>query len=454
MHATRWISRSGLAFMLPALLPMASAQQGQPIAGYQLLTTVTIPGGLAGNDISWVDSANARYYLADRGNATASPVIGPRVDVIDTQNNSFVTSIPLPAASNGILAIPRAHELWVGLTNSTVAVIDTTTNGITHMISTGGTARADEVAYDPEDRLILIANDLDTPPFVSFISAANYSVVKKLNYDGVSAHKSTGGIEQPVWDDTTEMFYITIPATDVNPNGEIDELSPVTLGVTRTFPSTCKGPSGLALIPNQRLMTACGDVVDIVSGKVVTTVSGTGGDEIWYNAGDQRVYFGSGVNVPVVDANTYTLLTTLVVGQPAAAPLPAISTHSLAADADNNEVLVAVAAAGTGTGTGVGIQIWRNGASLTAVPNPIPVTGGAVVGTATISWKAPNAQVIEVHIGSPSGALFTQDGNRGAMTTGAWVTDGMTFYLQDVTGGKALTAANTLATAVVHLQKM
>src|SRR5579863_3148845 len=103
MHATRWISRSGLAFMLPALLPMASAQQGQPIAGYQLLTTVTIPGGLAGNDISWVDSANARYYLADRGNATASPVIGPRVDVIDTQNNSFVTSIPLPAASNGIL---------------------------------------------------------------------------------------------------------------------------------------------------------------------------------------------------------------------------------------------------------------------------------------------------------------------------------------------------------------
>jgi hypothetical protein len=32
------------------------------------------------------------------------------------------------------------------------------------------------------------------------------------------------------------------------------------------------------------------------------------------------------------------------------------------------------------------------------------------------------------------------------------VTDGMTFYLQDISGGKALTADNTLATVVVRLQ--
>ena len=76
-----------------------------------------------------------------------------------------------------------------------------------------------------------------------------------------------------------------------------------------------------------------------------------------------------------------------------------------------------------------------------------------MVGTATISWKAPNAGVIEVHVGSPSGPLFTQFASRGSATTGAWVTDGMTFYLQDVTGGKPLTADNTLATAVVHLQQ-
>src|SRR5579863_1708127 len=114
MHTTKLLSLSGLAFMLPAMFQPALAQQGQPIAGYKLLQTITIPGGLAGNDISWVDSANARYYLADRGNATATPPVGPKVEVIDTEHNRFVTAIPLSSAGNGILAIPRAHELWVG----------------------------------------------------------------------------------------------------------------------------------------------------------------------------------------------------------------------------------------------------------------------------------------------------------------------------------------------------
>jgi parallel beta-helix repeat protein len=93
------------------------------------------------------------------------------------------------------------------------------------------------------------------------------------------------------------------------------------------------------------------------------------------------------------------------------------------------------------------------GPSFTASPNPIPVTGSAFVGTTTLSWNAPDAQVIEIHIGSPDGKLFTRYGNRGSMNTGTWVPDGMTFYLQDVTGGKPLTADYTLASVVVHLQR-
>ena len=82
MFATKLFSMSGFAFMLPTLLSLASAQQGQPIAGYQLLRTITIPGGLAGNDISWVDSANARYYLADRGNAGEGHGFSPDRDAV------------------------------------------------------------------------------------------------------------------------------------------------------------------------------------------------------------------------------------------------------------------------------------------------------------------------------------------------------------------------------------
>src|SRR5215471_18566282 len=178
MRARRPLSLFGLASMLPALLPLASAQQGQPIAGYQLIRTIAIPGGLAGFDISWVDSANARYYLADRGNATATPPVPPRIDVIDTLNDVFVTSINLPAGANGVLSVPRAHEIWVGLSDSTTAVVSTDDYTIRHIISNGGKLRADELAYDPEDRIILIANDRDTPPFITFIDAASYTVLK------------------------------------------------------------------------------------------------------------------------------------------------------------------------------------------------------------------------------------------------------------------------------------
>jgi len=93
------------------------------------------------------------------------------------------------------------------------------------------------------------------------------------------------------------------------------------------------------------------------------------------------------------------------------------------------------------------------GPSFTASPNPIPVTGAATLGVTTLSWSAPDADVVEIHVGSPNGPLFTQMGTRGSIQTGLWVSDGLTFYLQDVTGGKPLTSDYTLATLVVHLQK-
>jgi parallel beta-helix repeat protein len=93
------------------------------------------------------------------------------------------------------------------------------------------------------------------------------------------------------------------------------------------------------------------------------------------------------------------------------------------------------------------------GPSLTASPNPILLTGAALYGMTTISWSAPDSQIVDLRIGSPDGKLFATVGNRGSIQTGAWVFDGMTFYLQDVTGGKPLTSENTLATLVVRLQK-
>ncbi len=93
-----------------------------------------------------------------------------------------------------------------------------------------------------------------------------------------------------------------------------------------------------------------------------------------------------------------------------------------------------------------------SGNSITASPNPIPVQGGNL-GQTTISWNAPNASVVEIRVGSPTGQLFAMQGKSGSMMTGSWVQEGTTFYLVDVSNGKTASAANVLASVVIRLQR-
>ncbi len=111
----------------------------------------------------------------------------------------------------------------------------------------------------------------------------------------------------------------------------------------------------------------------------------------------------------------------------------------------------------TSTPLNVVVNVPSPQGTLTASPNPVvivtPTFTAPIGGTTTIQWSAPTAATVEVHVGSPTGTLFAGGGNKGSATTGAWVTDGMVFCLQDTSGGKPLTGANTLAVLVVHVQQ-
>jgi hypothetical protein len=97
------------------------------------------------------------------------------------------------------------------------------------------------------------------------------------------------------------------------------------------------------------------------------------------------------------------------------------------------------------------VRVQERTGSISANPNPIVVPGGGP-GATTLSWTSAGTTTVEVHVGSPSGPLFSRSGTGNASsTTGAWVTDNMVFYLQDVTGGRPLTSANTIATTTVRV---
>ncbi|MBV9084854.1 MAG: hypothetical protein JOZ62_19420, partial [Acidobacteriaceae bacterium] len=91
------------------------------------------------------------------------------------------------------------------------------------------------------------------------------------------------------------------------------------------------------------------------------------------------------------------------------------------------------------------------GATISANPNPIASAQGGL-GQTTVSWNCPQCTRAEVHVGSPSGVLFSAGGSTGSATTGVWVTDGTVFYLQNASSGTATSSANTVATITVQVQ--
>jgi hypothetical protein len=115
---------------LLALLAGAVSFAKEELGPYQLLTTIQIPGNLAGGfDISWVDSASERYYLAERTTVKG----GGRIDVIDAEHDTFLYSIGgfrgnqgsrFNSGPAGVLVIHKENELWAGDGDSTVKVVD------------------------------------------------------------------------------------------------------------------------------------------------------------------------------------------------------------------------------------------------------------------------------------------------------------------------------------------
>ena len=296
---------------------------GQDTVTYQQIATIDIPGGLNSFDISWVDPANSRFYLADR----SAVIGGGRIDVIDTQANQLLYTIPTTAAEigfagpkptvtpgctisgpNGVVAIPQLNQLYVGDGDSTVKVVDLAAKAIVAIIPTGGKCRADELGYDPLDHIIMIANPNDSPPFVTFISTDTQQVVGKYVYQGRS-----GGLEQPVYNRLTRKFYITVPSTATSP-GSIDVFDPVSMKLEQSITTAACSPAGLALTSNQHMFTSCGAVVDGRTGDSLATIAGVSGDEIWYSPGDNRIYFGAtGGAVDVVDGDTFQIVGTIPV---------------------------------------------------------------------------------------------------------------------------------------------
>ena len=88
---------------------------------------------------------------------------------------------------------------------------------------------------------------------------------------------------------------------------------------------------------------------------------------------------------------------------------------------------------------------------IIARPNPIPIGDYSLAGSTTLSWSCDDVEEVEVRVSAPDGPLLSRTGPAGTAVTGVWVTNEMTFYLQDVSSGKELTPNNTLDAITTYL---
>lgn len=339
-----------------ALFAVAFAQP--PTPSYTLLTSIQVPGGglctkcTGGSDIAWIDPGSERLYVTDRTTTRG----GGKVDVIDTQTNTYLYSVPATAAEvgfagpnaggpcnnggpNGVLVIPQLNQAYVSDGNSTMKVIDLAAKAVVAVIPLNGKCRGDEEAYDPIDHIVLVASPNDDPPFVTFISTDTQTVVGRYAYPSSQSAQHGAGLEQAAFDSFTKRFYIANPGNPTtNVSGTIDVFNPTTFLREKSI-VTPDGGNGLVITPNHKGFTSMGDVVDILTGNVITTIPGVSSDQIWYNAGDNRVYYGS--DAKVIDADTNSFLVLLPTkGSP----------HNVAVDPNNNHSFFVT--------TGTGIQVF------------------------------------------------------------------------------------------------
>ena len=351
-HKKLFVISLSVAALL-ALFAVAWLQGATPTPTYNLLATIAVPGGLIQFDITQVDPQARRFYLADAGTSKGAG----RVDVIDTQTNKYLYGIPAIGSQNnalgfagftgmrqkngpnGIALIPDLNQIYAGDGDNSVKVVDLANRAIIATIPLGGINRADELAYDPLDHIVMVGTPGDPQPFLTFISTVTQTVLGKYTYPVTQAIANGGGLEQPVWNPLDDKFYISVPATNTG-TGSIDVFDPVKMTLVRSIPQNICSPAGLVITPYQHLMTSCGVIVDARSGNTIASINGVAGDQIWYNPGDNRYYFGN-ANLAAVDAETRQL----IIANNARSPyLPSPGGHTVGVDPNNNHIFAPVTA--------------------------------------------------------------------------------------------------------------
>jgi len=154
-----------------ATLALAGSAQAQ---GLKQIATIALPDTpITQLGVMTIDQTTGLGYLAEKDNKA--------VVVFDTKTDKYVSRIAgfigqtksgNASGPNGVLVVDGGAQLWVSDGDSTIKIVDLKTGKIAATLATGGKVRANAMALDPKDGIVIAANSDDDPPFLNLISTA------------------------------------------------------------------------------------------------------------------------------------------------------------------------------------------------------------------------------------------------------------------------------------------
>jgi hypothetical protein len=252
--------------------------------------TIPIPGTPINQfGVIAIDQTSGLGYLADKDNKG--------VVVFDTKTDQYVSRITgfvgmaksgNTSGPNGVVVVNGGAELWVSDGDSSITVVDTKTATPKAKILTGGKARANAMAFDPNTKVVIVANSNDDPPFLSLISTEpGHKIIAKI-----AIPDSAENLERSAYHAPSGMFYTVIPVSRADKTkGLLAQTDPKSGTLVNLHEIERCHPHSLSIVTDQTIFMGCsnthgpspqpgGDmaIFDIPTAKVQGHVAGLGGN--------------------------------------------------------------------------------------------------------------------------------------------------------------------------------
>jgi len=258
--------------------------------GLKQVGSIAIPGTPINQyGVLTIDQASGLGYLADKDNKGVV-IFDTKTDKYVDRIGSFVgmTKDGNTSGPNGVLVANAM--LWVSDGDSSITAVDLKSGTPRARIHTGGKARANAMAYDPNTKIFIVANSNDDPPFLTLNSAelgASLALGRRIPIT-----ESAENLERSAYHAASGTFFTVIPVQRADKaKGLLAQTDPRSGKLVNLYEIARCHPHSLSIVSDQTIFMGCstahgpapkpgGDlaIFDIASGKVETISPGLGGN--------------------------------------------------------------------------------------------------------------------------------------------------------------------------------